>query len=102
VVAALPRACARARAARRWVVGRVARGRVGWGGARSGGSMGHARGMATQEGGNDQVWGKEKGKSCGIFLLCSSSFLYLYLFFPSYLNLVLVLNSKYNMLYGFR
>jgi hypothetical protein len=63
-VAALPRACARARAAWRWAVGWAGRGRVGWslaigeqitcaGHARSGGSVGHARGMATQEGGND-------------------------------------------------
>jgi hypothetical protein len=40
--------------------------------------------------------------TAGLFLLCSSSFLYLFLFFPFYLNLVLVLNSKNTMPYESR
>jgi hypothetical protein len=53
----------------------------GWAGGRG----------AAQEGGR----GRDLGKELWAFLLCSSSFLYLFLFFPFYLNLVLVLNSKY-------
>jgi hypothetical protein len=101
--------------ATRWAEGTRCADAAAWaaskGAARRGlGKLGRARGGKRKQ--ERDCWAKsvEMGQGedrlgegmTGLFLLCSSSFLYLFLFFPFYLHLVLVFNSKNTMPYESR
>jgi hypothetical protein len=77
---------------------------MGWGNwaAREGGKRKQERDCWAKSAEMGQGEDRLGEGTAGPFLLCSSSFLYLFLFFPFYLNLVLVLNSKNTMPYESR